>query len=76
MNPKVITVKPENNYKLLIAFENGEERVFDVKPFLDKGIYPELKDIDYFKKVTVAFGAVQWPNEQDFSKDTLYKLSH
>jgi len=24
--------------------------------------------------VRVAFGAVEWPNEQDFSKDTLYIL--
>jgi len=76
MNPTVITVKPENNYKLLITFENNEKRLFDVKPFLDKGIFTELKSIDYFKKVKVSFGAIQWPNEQDFSKDTLYKLSN
>ena len=76
MNPTVITVEPENNYKLLITFENNEKRLFDVKPFLDKGIFTELKSIDYFKKVKVSFGAIQWPNEQDFSKDTLYKLSN
>jgi len=76
MNPTVITVEPEKNYKLLITFENNEKRLFDVKPFLDKGIFTELKSIDYFKKVKVSFGAIQWPNEQDFSKDTLYKLSN
>ena len=76
MNPIVITVEPEKNYKLLITFENNERRLFDVKPFLDKGIFTELKSIDYFKKVKVSFGAIQWPNEQDFSKDTLYMLSN
>ena len=76
MNPVVTAVEPRNNYKLSITFENGEKRIFDVTPFLDKGIFSELKNIDYFQKVRVAFGAIQWPNEQDFSKDTLYKLSN
>ena len=74
MNPAVVTVKPENNYKLAITFDNGEQRLFDVTPFLDKGIFTELKNIDYFNKVKVAFGAIEWPHEQDFSKDTLYML--
>ena len=76
MNPVVTAVEPRNNYKLSITFENGEKRIFDVTPFLDKGIFSKLKNIDYFQKVRVAFGAIQWPNEQDFSKDTLYKLSN
>ena len=74
MNPTVITVKPENDYKLAVTFDNGEKRLFDVTPFLDKGVFSELKNVDYFKKVKVAFGAIEWPNEQDFSKDTLYML--
>lgn len=74
MNPTVITVKPENGYKLAVTFENGEKRLFDVTPFLEKGVFSELKDINYFKKVKVAFGAIEWPHEQDFSKDTLYIL--
>jgi len=31
-----------------------------------------LKDLNYFKQVTVAFGTVQWPHEQDISPETLY----
>ncbi len=74
MNPTVITVKPENDYKLSVTFDSGEKRLFDVTPFLDKGVFSELKNVDYFKKVKVAFGAIEWPHEQDFSKDTLYML--
>lgn len=74
MNPTVITVIPEDNYKLAVTFDNGEKRLFDVAPFLDKGVFSELKNVDYFKKVKVAFGAIEWPHEQDFSKDTLYML--
>jgi len=41
---------------------------------LEKGVFSELKDEQYFKQVRVAYGSVEWPNEQDFSKDTVYLL--
>ena len=75
MNPKVTAVEPMNSYILRLTFENNDVRVFDVSPFLEKGIFQELKDESYFRQVSVAFGWVQWPHEQDFSKDTLYLLS-
>lgn len=75
MNPEVKAAAPLPNYKLKIQFANDEIREFDVTPFLDKGIFTELKDERYFGRVRVSFGAVEWPNQQDFSKDTLYKLS-
>ena len=37
-------VKPTANYQLLLTFENGEKRQFDMKPYLDFGIFQELKD--------------------------------
>lgn len=74
MNPYVESAEPLENYKLKVHFDNGEVKEFNVEPFLDKGIFVELKDEEYFAQVSVAFGAVQWPNEQDFSNDTLYLL--
>jgi len=75
MNPRVVSVKVENKYTLKLSFENEETRLFDASPFLDKGIFKELKDFNYFKQVKVTFGSIEWPHEQDFSKDTLYVLS-
>ena len=48
--------------------------MFDAAPFLDRGIFQKLKDETYFRQVRVAFGSIEWPHEQDFSKDTLYLL--
>ena len=74
MNPEVKLAQALPNYKLKIQFTNNELKEFDVSPYLDKGIFSELRNVEYFKKVRVAFGSVEWPNEQDFSKDTLYVL--
>ncbi|MCI0471433.1 MAG: DUF2442 domain-containing protein, partial [Candidatus Aminicenantes bacterium] len=37
MNPGVKDVKANNNYTLSLTFNNGEVKVFDMKPYLDKG---------------------------------------
>ncbi len=72
MNPRVKTVKPIVNYRLLIGFENGEVRIFDVSPYLDNGIFKELKSKEKFNSAKVVEGTVQWINEADFCPDTLY----
>ncbi len=74
MNPEVKSVEPLENHQLKLRFENSDLKIFDVSPYLNKGIFKELQDNNYFKSVRVASGAVQWPHEQDFSHDTLYLL--
>ena len=75
MNPAVKNVEPLDDYKLKLLFTNGDLKVFDVSPYLDKGIFSELKNENYFRQVKVVSGAIEWPHEQDFSNDTLYLLS-
>jgi hypothetical protein len=69
---KVIAVKANDDFSLDLKFDDGSTRRFDVKPYLDYGIFKELKDENYFKRVKVALGTVQWPNEQDISPETLF----
>ena len=69
---KVVGVKANDDFSLYLRFDDGSMRRFDVKPYLEYGVFQELKDKSYFKRVKVAFGTVQWPNEQDISPDTLY----
>lgn len=72
MNPRVKKVLPLPNYQLKISFSNGEEGIYDCSPLLDFGVFKELKDINYFKQVSVSAGTVVWPHEQDICPDTLY----
>ncbi len=37
MSPTVKKVSPNSDYTLNLIFENGEERVFDVNPYLNGG---------------------------------------
>lgn len=43
-----------------------------IKPYLDFGIFSELKSLDYFKQVNILFGALVWPRGQDISPSKLY----
>ncbi len=72
MHPRVKAVKPNVDYTLILTFTNDEVRVFDVKPYLDKGIFKELKDLSFFNSVKPFLGSIQWQNGQDFCPDTLY----
>jgi hypothetical protein len=73
---KVVAVKPRPDFSLDLRFDDGSLRRFDVKPYLDLGVFTELKDLAYFMRVTIAYGTVHWPHEQDISPDTLYLESH
>ena len=72
INPKVIKVKPEQNYMLNLWFSNGEQRRFDMKPYLDFEVFQALKDNNIFNTVTTFLGSVTWANNSDLSYDTLY----
>lgn len=72
MNPRVKEVHPCDDYTLSLIFDNKEERVFDVKPYLEKGIFKQLKDRSIFNSVKPLLGSIQWVNGADFCPDTLY----
>jgi hypothetical protein len=72
MNPDIIKAVPEENYTVRVWFENGESGVFDVKPYLGRGIFMELRDLSIFNSVRPSMGTIQWANEADICPDTVY----
>jgi hypothetical protein len=68
-----IQVFPINDYKILVTFENGEKKMFDVKPLLVKERWAELKNYDLFNTVKVWEGTVQWIHGQDICPQWLYE---
>jgi hypothetical protein len=72
MNQIVTDVKPQQDYTLHLWFKNGEEGIFDVKPYLDKGIFRELKDLSLFNSVHPDGLSIEWDNEAALCPDTVY----
>lgn len=72
MNPYVKHVRPLEDYQLEVVFENGECRIFNVKPYLQRGIFVRLQNYATFQSVRVVAGSIEWPGELDLSYDTLY----
>ena len=73
---KITRVVALENYELNLEFDSNEIRIFDVKPYLDRGVFTQLKDIAYFQQVRLFLDSITWPNGQDFDPDHLYLESH
>jgi hypothetical protein len=67
----VTKVEPLPDYRLYVEIADGRKGVFDLTPYLDKGVFKELKEVSYFNQVGILYGAVTWPNEQDIAPETL-----
>jgi len=71
----VVNVEAKPDYKLLLVFENGEKRVFDMSPYMDKKPFVQLKGSPLFAKAFVDYGTVVWPGNVDIAPETLYDRS-
>jgi len=67
----VTTVKPLSDFRIQVEIADGRKGIFDLKPYLDHGVFRELRDVHYFNQVSILFGAVTWPHEQDIAPETL-----
>jgi len=60
---------------VLLTFEDGQKRIFDVTPYLDKKVFSALKDNAVFQSVHVNFDTIEWSNGADFDPEMLYAES-
>ena len=71
----VVSVVPHEDNTLLLTFENSEQRIFDMTPYLAKKPYTRLKNSPLFMKARVADGTVVWPGSIDIAPETLLDCS-
>ncbi len=70
-----VKVEAKPDYVLHLEFENGEKRMFDMSPYLDKKPFVPLKDTLLFARASVDYGTVVWPGDIDIAPETLYDRS-
>ena len=71
----VVKVAAGPDYRLYLEFENGEKRIFDMSPYLEKKPFAQLKGSPLFAKAAVDYGTVVWPGNIDIAPETLYDRS-
>lgn len=71
----VVTVEAKADYLLHLEFENGEKRIFDMSPYMDKKPFVQLKGSALFALAFVDYGTVVWPGNIDIAPETLYDQS-
>jgi Protein of unknown function (DUF2442) len=75
---RVKSVEYIKDYKLKLLFKDKKTKIVDLKSMIkgSKGIFSPLKDLDYFKKVTLddCQLSICWPNGADICPDVLYEM--
>ena len=72
---RIKKVETTDNYEIIVEFENGEKRIKDMKPYLDRGVFKPLKDKKFFNDVKIKFGTVCWGEDIDLYADNIYEES-
>ena len=72
----IVNAKANDNFTLLLTFENGEKRRFDFSPYLSRKPFAPLCEPTLFRQVAVKYGTVTWLGGSiDFDPETLYEES-
>ncbi|MGI9212058.1 MAG: DUF2442 domain-containing protein [Methylococcaceae bacterium] len=71
----VIKVVVLPNHRLQLEFENGEHRLFDMSPYMNKKPFNKLKGSPLFYCASLDYGTVVWPGNIDIAPETLYDHS-
>ncbi len=72
----VIRVEYLTDYKLKLTFDTGSVKEVDLRTELYGTIFEPLKDIEFFKQVTINpdTNTIEWPNGADFAPEFLYEI--
>jgi hypothetical protein len=76
LRPTAVSVQAICKYQILVQFDNGEKKCFDVEPYIKGDWYGKLKDYEYFKRVSTDGFTVVWSDGQDICPDELYDMGN
>ena len=63
----VIQVLPQKNFTVYVYFSDGQIRLYDMKPYLNKGVFKRISNIDIFMdKCTVMNNTLAWDISWNF----------
>ncbi|MDO9012480.1 MAG: DUF2442 domain-containing protein [Gallionella sp.] len=71
---RVSRVEALPSFRLYVQFEDDTDGIVDMAKFLERecGVFKILRNVEAFKAVYVAHGAVTWPDELDLAPDRMH----
>lgn len=70
--PKIKKVEVLENYELLLYFETGEKKIYDMKKNFQNECFCKLKDENIFKTVKSVGNTIEWETGEDINPEDLY----
>ena len=77
MTHKIVSVKPMENFVLLVGFQNGIEKTYDIRTLYP--VFPQFKvfenDVDLFNRVQVDMGGygISWNDDLDLDAEDIWE---
>jgi hypothetical protein len=72
---QVTSVDAASGHRLVLTFNTGERRCFDMRPYLRYPVFRRLENPAFFALARVDYGTVIWPGEIDIAPETLFEGS-
>jgi len=68
---KIVSAFPMPDFCIAVTFRNGIQGIFDMRPYLEEGVFRRLQDVRLFNAVRVDYGTLVWPEDIDIAPDTV-----
>lgn len=72
MTPKISKVEVVENYKLILYFETGEKKLYDMKKNFKYECFKNLRNREIFKTVKAVGETIEWETGEDINPEELY----
>jgi hypothetical protein len=72
--PRIKSVRPRKGKRLLITFENGDQKVYDCTPLLNRDVFRPLQDESLFRCARAdshGYGVV-WSDDIDLAESEVW----
>lgn len=73
---RVVDVDYIKDYTLSITFSDGVKKVVDLQPYLNGGVFAQLKDLSQFRQYGLNHWTIEWACGVDLAPEFLYGLPY
>lgn len=73
---RVVDVDYVKDYTLSITFSDGVKKVVDLQPYLNGGVFEQLKELSQFRQYGLNHWTIEWACGVDLAPEFLYGLPY